>query len=74
MKITYKPHLLTLHAQAEYVKWVHDDLRSFAEVIRDVKSLTPDVGHLMEMLPKLQCRYYSISSSPKAEPSRYGCF
>jgi NADPH-ferrihemoprotein reductase len=54
--------------QDEYLRWVQHDMRTFAEVIRDLPTLRPDPGHMVEMLPKLQCRYYSISSSPKAHP------
>merc|ERR1712141_984586 len=31
-------------------------------------SVKPPIDHLVELLPRLQARYYSISSSPKMNP------
>lgn len=47
-----------------------DDHRCIVDVIEDVKSCRPAVDHLLELLPRLQPRYYSISSSPRV---RGGC-
>jgi NADPH-ferrihemoprotein reductase len=32
-------------------------------------SLKPPIDHVLELLPRLQARYYSISSSPKLYPN-----
>lgn len=34
-------------------------------ILEDLPSVKPPPDHLCEMLPRLQARYYSISSSPK---------
>ncbi len=34
-------------------------------VLEDLPSFKPPLDYLLELLPKLQARYYSISSSPK---------
>jgi len=51
-----------------YQKWACDDRRTLAQVLEDLPSCYPEVGHLMELLPRLQCRYYSIASSPRKHP------
>ncbi len=40
----------------------HVDL---VQVLESFKSLKPPIDHVLELLPRLQARYYSISSSPK---------
>lgn len=37
-------------------------------VLEDLPSFKPPLDHLLELLPHLQSRYYSISSSPKMYP------
>ena len=51
--------------QEEYIKWVVDDCRTIADILQDLPSLQVPGDHLLELLPRLQPRYYSISSSPK---------
>ena len=41
------------------------DKRSIVSVLEDLPSFKPPLDYLLELLPKLQARYYSISSSPK---------
>ena len=36
-------------------------------MLEDLTSFQPPLDHLMELLPRLQARYYSISSSSKVQ-------
>ena len=38
-------------------------------LLERMSSLKPPIDHLIELLPRLQARYYSISSSPKCHPN-----
>ena len=40
-------------------------------VLEDLPSFRPPLDHLVELLPRLQARYYSISSSPKVGSPSY---
>jgi FAD binding domain len=42
-----------------------DNHRTILHVLEDLPSVKPAIDHLCELLPRLQARYYSISSSPK---------
>jgi len=48
-----------------YNDWVIRDNRSIVHILEDLPSCKPPLDHLCELLPRLQARYYSISSSPK---------
>lgn len=48
-----------------YSKWISDDNRNIVHILEDLPSVKIAVDHLCELLPRLQPRYYSISSSPK---------
>ncbi|RWS20774.1 NADPH--cytochrome P450 reductase-like protein, partial [Leptotrombidium deliense] len=48
-----------------YSDWIVKNCRSIVHVLEDFPSLKPPLDHLLELLPRLQARYYSISSSPK---------
>lgn len=50
----------------EFTKWLVDAHRNIVDVLEDLPSANPPVDYLLELLPPLQPRYYSISSSPKA--------
>jgi len=55
-------------AKAYYQSWVADARRSIAHVLADLKGMEKvPIDHLLELLPRLQPRYYSIASSPKAD-------
>lgn len=54
--------------KALYQKWVIDDNRNILHILEDIPSCKPALDHLCELLPRLQPRYYSISSSPKLYP------
>lgn len=51
--------------KALYHEWVIDKCRNIVDILEDLPSLKPPLDHLCELLPRLQARYYSISSSPK---------
>lgn len=55
--------------KAQYQSWVHDACRNVVHILEDVKSCKPPVDHICEILPRLQPRYYSISSSAKLYPN-----
>eukprot|EP00047_Mylnosiga_fluctuans_P002362 m.224201 g.224201 ORF g.224201 m.224201 type:complete len:656 (-) comp11058_c0_seq1:70-2037(-) len=51
---------------AKYHEWVVESERNIVDILEDMPSVAPPVDYLLELLPRLQPRYYSISSSPKA--------
>jgi len=55
--------------KALYVDWVVKSSRSIVHILEDMSSCKPKLDHLLELLPRLQCRYYSISSSSKIHPN-----
>lgn len=55
--------------KALYNDWIIKDRRTILGVLEDLPSVQPPVDHICELLPRLQARYYSISSSPKVHPS-----
>jgi len=54
--------------QKDYRSYVVDAHRTIGEILDEFPSVQVPPEHLLESLPKLQCRYYSISSSPLAYP------
>ena len=48
-----------------YNEWIVKDNRHITSLLKDLPSCRPPLDLLLELLPRLQCRYYSISSSPK---------
>jgi NADPH-ferrihemoprotein reductase len=42
-----------------------DDNRTIIDVLQDLPSVRPPIDVLLEFQPRLNCRYYSISSSSK---------
>ncbi|KAK7156954.1 hypothetical protein R3I94_006873 [Phoxinus phoxinus] len=55
--------------KALYQSWVLDSSRNILAILEDLPSLRPPIDHLCELLPRLQARYYSISSSSKVHPN-----
>ncbi|KAL8560658.1 hypothetical protein ACOMHN_052674 [Nucella lapillus] len=58
----------TEEGKTQYLDWVVKDHRNILTMLEDLPSLQPPLDHLLELLPRLQARLYSISSSPKVQP------
>ncbi|XKL60361.1 hypothetical protein PGB90_001377 [Kerria lacca] len=52
-----------------YSKWISENNRNIIHILEDLPSVKIAIDHLCELLPRLQPRYYSISSSPKLYPT-----
>merc|ERR1719369_504493 len=48
-----------------YNSFIVNDCRHVTHILEDLPSCKPAIDHLLELLPKLQPRFYSISSSSK---------
>lgn len=55
--------------KAKYQQWIQDSCRNIVHVLEDLPSCRPPLDHICELLPRLQPRYYSISSSSKLYPT-----
>ncbi|CAB4055578.1 POR [Lepeophtheirus salmonis] len=53
-----------------YQEYILDSTRNIVHILEDFPSLKIDIHHLMELLPRLQPRFYSISSSPRISPDK----
>lgn len=53
--------------QKEYGSFIQKERRSIVDILEHFPSCKPPIDLLLELLPRLQARYYSISSSPKVE-------
>jgi len=54
----------------EYQKWIAEPARNLVEVLEELSSVQVPLENILEMVPRLQPRYYTISSSPGAHPNR----
>lgn len=59
----------SVEGKAQYQTWIHDACRNIVHILEDIKSCKPPLDHVCEILPRLQPRYYSISSSAKLHPN-----
>lgn len=53
----------------KYNEWVIKSYRNIVQIINDLKTFRPPADLLIELLPRLQPRYYSISSSNLVNPN-----
>lgn len=55
--------------KAKYQSWIQTDCRNIVHILEDIETCRPPIDHICELLPRLQPRYYSISSSPILHPN-----
>lgn len=55
----------TPEGKAKFHSWVGDACRNIVHILEDIPSCRPPIDHICELLPRLQPRFYSISSSSK---------
>ena len=51
--------------KALYQSWVVDSCRHITHILEDMDTCKPPIDHILELLPRLQPRFYSIASSAK---------
>eukprot|EP00730_Choanoeca_flexa_P013197 TRINITY_DN5061_c0_g1_i2.p1 TRINITY_DN5061_c0_g1~~TRINITY_DN5061_c0_g1_i2.p1 ORF type:complete len:658 (+),score=164.43 TRINITY_DN5061_c0_g1_i2:63-2036(+) len=61
-------HLVSKEGRKEYHDYIAASSRTLMDVLTDFPSVMIPGDHLMELLPRMQPRYYSISSSSKQHP------
>lgn len=55
----------TPEGEAKYQEWIEEATRNIVHVLEDIPSCRPLLDRICELIPRLQPRFYSISSSPK---------
>jgi len=61
-------HLSKDGEQDKYAQWIKHDQRTVLEVLNHFPSVSPPLPALLELMPRLAPRFYSISSSPNIYP------
>lgn len=56
-------------SRKKFLEWIVGDHRTVLDIMHDLPSCRPPLDHLLELMPRLQARYYSISSSSKNDPN-----
>ncbi len=51
-----------------YASWIKTSTRHITHILEDMPNCRPPIDHVMELLPRLQPRFYSISSSSRTFP------
>uniref|UniRef100_A0A915L6H1 NADPH--cytochrome P450 reductase n=1 Tax=Romanomermis culicivorax TaxID=13658 RepID=A0A915L6H1_ROMCU len=54
-------------SRKKFFDQIVNDHRTILDLMQDLPSCRPPLDHLLELMPRLQARYYSISSSPKED-------
>lgn len=54
----------------EFNKFITDPGRNLVEVLQELSSVQIPLEHFLEMVPRLQPRYYTISSTPSVHPNQ----
>ena len=65
-------HLTSSDGRDDLHQYLHAEGRHLLQTLEDFPSVKMPVDLLFELLPRLQCRYYSISSSPNVHPDCIG--
>ncbi|XP_061395304.1 NADPH--cytochrome P450 reductase [Musca vetustissima] len=60
---------ITPEGKEKYQNWIQNSSRNIVHILEDIRSCKPPIDHICELLPRLQPRYYSISSSSKLYPT-----
>jgi len=61
--------MISLQGKVEYEDWKFQNAPNLVEVLMEFPSIILEPQRILSHLPLLQCRYYSISSSPSAYPN-----
>nr|CAB3264406.1 nitric oxide synthase, brain-like [Phallusia mammillata] len=64
---------LLAEGKSEYEDWKFQKVPNLVEVLEEFQSIQVEPPLLLSQLPLLQCRYYSISSSPAVHPGEIHC-
>jgi NADPH-ferrihemoprotein reductase len=59
----------TDEGKKSYNAFIRDNLVDIVTLLEIMPSIKPPIDHVLELMPRLQVRYYSISSSPKVYPN-----
>lgn len=62
-------HLASAAGKDEYTEYVHAQERGLAELLNEFPASAPPLGPLLELVPKLSPRYYTISSASSLDPA-----